>query len=555
MSMDSGHGTINYGATSAPGIIPADFVRWRGLGGVPPSDAYPCLNKFPVITSAEIVRGNGTGVSGGCQVHARDFAASDAPPMGLDPYYATRTQPVAGTFFPRLRARYPWMQNYPMLVVYYTWAPDGTRDIKSKRLYSISTIDGPDQAGNMLIKGTDLMAALDSKNDLVPRVDGSNLNGNINSIVTDITIADNVPGTWPPANGVFRVQDELIEYAAFDGTTASGCTRGTNGTTASNHSDGDRAQIVKVYNVVNVVDVIYDLMVNEAGLDPTLVPYNNDPGNPDEWDIEKSNYLAGHNITQYISEPKKVGELVRDLCTQCYLHLWYEPTTAQFRLAATNTRLAELDAIRITQEDNIIGGSIRMKERKKGIFTQAWVYFDKASPLLSDSTENYNSLFIDINTELEDDNAWGYTRISAILAYWLNGAGNIALTTASRALSENNSPLYEVTFQMDSKDAGILLGEFIVMKIRQALGVDGAPEDLSCQIIKVKELIPTVRSEYTARILRVVDPNFVARYGLIVATRLDNTEYDDADQADKDTYAWASTINGFGVDDPPYLIL
>lgn len=542
--------TPNYSRTT-------ETLRLSADRETPPDAAelgYPCLTRNPAMTSAEIRRGEGLAVRGGCTAYARDFVATDTPPIGLDPYWATRSVTGQGTFFPRLRALYPYLQGSTVLLEYYTWAAGGTRTITSVREYLLNTIEGPDSSGNVTIKTGDLLAQLAGLSTSVPRVDNANLLIAINPNVTSIDITEAATTVWPAADGEFVVEDEIITYLLFDGATATGCVRGAYNTNNVSHAAGDRCQTVQTYYGWNVVDVLYDLLVRYGGVPARHIPYSNDPQNPDEWDIEKERYLAGHTINHAIGEPETVEKAVKDLLSQCYLHMWYEPTTAKIRLAATNVRLAEYQARYITEQNDILADSVRVTEKRVGTVTQAWTYFDKYRYTDADEPQNYGSVFISINSEIEAPDAWGQRRVVAQLANWLNGAGNIAITTNGRTLTENTAPRYEITFQTDIT-AGVQLGEFVVMRVFAIQRADGTLEDLSCQVVKAKETIPGVRMEYTATILRAVDPNYTPRFAKVVDVANESVEYGDATQEARDSWGWISNIDGFANGDDSYVIL
>lgn len=59
---------------------------------------------------------------------------------------------------------------------------------------------------------------------------------------TAITLAD-VSGTWAATNGVVTIGDETIFYAALDGMTLTGCTRGYRGSTPAAADAGAAASL------------------------------------------------------------------------------------------------------------------------------------------------------------------------------------------------------------------------------------------------------------------------------------------------------------------------
>ncbi|MFU2207224.1 hypothetical protein [Solidesulfovibrio sp. C21] len=70
------------------------------------------------------------------------------------------------------------------------------------------------------------------------------------ALAASVTAADtsiplaNLSGTWAVTNGVVTLGDETIFYAALDGTTLTGCTRGYRGTMPADAESGAAASLV-----------------------------------------------------------------------------------------------------------------------------------------------------------------------------------------------------------------------------------------------------------------------------------------------------------------------
>jgi hypothetical protein len=155
--------------------------------------------------------------------------------------------------------------------------------------------------------------------------------------VTTITVNGQNNAIWPATNGAFVIEDEFISYASHAGGVFTGCTRGAGGTAAVSHDFGESVIHAVYWNNVNVVDVIYDILTTYCDIDPSYIPYNDNPADPDEWDDEKAAFLSGYNITRVLYEPIGAVAALTALCSQSYINLWYDPKRAKIRISATNT--------------------------------------------------------------------------------------------------------------------------------------------------------------------------------------------------------------------------
>lgn len=541
----------NYVATTKTITLTSNTMRSAGIVG------YPCLSDFPTISPTQIKRGSGLAIFSSVRIPAMDFPVSD---INLDPYINNRSENADGTFWGRLKARYPYYQKKPLRLKYGYLDDLGAITWTSERSYQIEKIDGPNADGQVQIEARDILAALDDDAIQLPEPSFATLTFDVDPLDTKLSVTVDDIATAFPAPGRVRINEELIDYASIDipANELTNCTRGVGGTTADEHEADDSVQLAKVYDNDNVVDILFE-MLTTAGIPKSLIPYDEGQdvptGTPDEWDIEKANYLAGHLIDNTLSEPAPLIKHMRTLLEQTHINLWYEERLGKVRLSATNTRLAELTARPLNENANLIADSVGVTEDRKGIITQSWIYFDKNNVLEGGDPKDYNSLFIDINTELEDPNAWGEKRIVTTLADWLDNAGNIAITTNSRRLQENVNPRYQIKFALDAKDSDLYTGEFVTLETYKFQDKDGSPLRLSSQISSAKETIPGTRIEFTAEVVNydaLEDPN--RRYGYIVNVANEGVDYNDADEISQGQWGWIAAADGFIDGNNPYRI-
>lgn len=520
-------------------------------GGV--RNAYQCLVGYPKYTPTLLKRGEGVAIRGGVDITAQDFVMLETAQGGMvDHHQSTRDNPMAGTFWGKFKARFPYYALSKVSIHYWEVSADGSDGALVDVLeYRLETIQGPDKSGNVVLKCRDVLTAIDKESAQIPEADGAALTASINPTATTIAINGYNAANWPAGGGVFVVEEEAVSYAARSGDNLTGCVRGVYGTDNSSHDADERAIISIVWDTVNVVDIIYDLLVNYAGIDPSYIAYNDNPGDPDEWDDEKAQHLAGYNITHVIYTPTSVSDALNAICEQAYINLWYEPKTAKIRISATNTGLASQTALPVSDTNNMIDGPVKLIERQKKMVSQSWYYYDKVSALADDSFFNYGEVDISVNTELESINAWGHKRVALLVGSWLYQGDNIAIITNSRIIDERSRPQYELTFQLDYKDSAIRTGQFINLRTDFIQGPDGNPVNLTWQVIKSKDVIPAAVIEVTVASIR--PPLIGARFAKIVNVANESVEYGDATAPDRAAWGWIAAVDGFQNGDEPYI--
>lgn len=521
------------------------------LGGAAPFDTIPCITQFPTMTPTTLKRGDGVATRGKVDIICTDIAGAVYNPRDpVDLYRKNRIDEDKGSFWGRMKALFPYYQRAPVEVVYYRHVDDAFGfEIVRRMRYRLLQIDGPTSEGQVKLRCDDLLGNLADEDVTYPATDSAVLAADITKTATTITITNEDSGSWPAGGGHFAIEGEVIRYASYSAGTLSGCTRGLYGTLADSHDAGEPCTITAVWDNVNVVDILSFYCIL-SGIDPAYIPYNNNPGNPDEWDFEKDRYLAGHNLTFAISEPTKLIDIVDQLCEQCYINLWWDPDQQKVRLSATNTALASQTARPITDTAQIIDQPMRIVELPKRMISQAWAYYDKTNVLAEDRPSNFANVAIEINTELESANAWGEKRINILFGSYLTGAGNVAIITNNRIISERSRPQYEMTFSVDGGDP-VFTGEYLNIRTDLIQNPDGTPQDLTWQVIKVKETVPTARLEVTAASIRPTVPAEI-RFANIVNVANEGVEYGDATDPDRAAWGWIAAVDGFENKDDPY---
>ena len=528
------------------------------LGGTELIAEYPCIDKI-THNPTEIKRGDGVASRGSVDIICTDFAGwpQQASYHQHDPYYATREDNTRGSFFGKLLSRFPYLNGAAVEIKVFELVRSGADGIGRQEIqrhnYLVDRVDGPTSKGRVTIKCKDYLTMADPGTSQFPLADGTILDGELSKNGTSIPIKNSTAANW--SNGDYCViDDEAILIGTYTSTLLTGCTRAQLGTAAAIHDDETPVLLAKVYTDVNVIDIIYALLVEVAGVPASLVPYNDDPGDPDEWDDLKAGELSSYNLTQVLSEPTGVMTHLNDICKDCYLNLWFDTTENTFRLSNTNTADAVLTATEVTEADHMLEESVTVREMRKGMISQVWVYYGRVEITGPAEANNYKNVAINVNTALESANAWNRKNVKAIAAKWLDTSGAVAIITAFRWAQENDIPRREATWTQDFNSASALtVGRYVNLRTDFVQDYLGLPDESTWQIIKIKELELGITRQITASVLRPTDLSG-ARFAKIVNVANENVEYGDATPADRDLWGWIAATDGFENKDEPYLM-
>ena len=223
-----------------------------------------------------------------------------------DPHYEDRTADPQGTFWGRWKARNPYYAGR-LMHIYEGYIGQSLSEMQ-KRTYVIEKLSGPDGAGKVSIKGLDILRKTDDTKAQAPAQSEGVLIADITDSDDSFTIDPAGEGDNYPAAGLVRIGSEIIEYTReYDTFTV--VERGARNTEAAAHKSDDSVQACLEYDDARVDAIIYDLLVNYAGIPATMIDY-------DAWQDEADVWLAGQGLTAVIAEPTGVAKLLAELSEQ-----------------------------------------------------------------------------------------------------------------------------------------------------------------------------------------------------------------------------------------------
>ena len=368
------------------------------------------------VSPAIISLGEDLGLRAEMRVTFKDHPWSDTGPGG-DKYLADRAYDpfTLGTYWGKWRARVQYLRGKAIrLIVGYEGQ---TLAEMETRHFVVESFDGPTPEGNFTIIGKDPLKLLDGDRAQAPSPSNGFLVADVTAVATTFTLSPaGVGDAEYPASGYINIGGAEIVSFTRSADVITITARGQLGTTAQEHQAQDRAQVVLRYNGDDPADIIYDLMVNYAGLDASYI-------NLADWQIETSNFLR-RVYSATIGDPESVKKLIVELIQQAALSIWWDDIGQKIRLRVL--RAIETDA-EVIGADTIQRGSFRTMEQPDKRVSQVWIYYGQRNPLQRlEDLDNFRSLAV--SADLDAETNYGSAAIRKVYSRWIASGGRTVAT-------------------------------------------------------------------------------------------------------------------------------
>jgi hypothetical protein len=497
-------------------------------------------NIFPCITALELAPSQlvqeGFSVSAQATVTMQDFPHHD---RGIDPYVGERTyNPFSqGSFFGKLRARNPYLVNRVMRV--NTGYVDDDRVIYTKtRTYLIDHMEGPDHDGVVQLVGKDPTRFTDDDNYQVPSPSRGTLALDLDAVTLSFLLAAPGVGTTYPSSGVVRIDDELIAYSSILDDTLQGLTRGYLGTTADAHSAAANVQICVQYTNETVPNILYDLLINYAMIDPSFITLA-------DWTDEADTWLGTFTSSVVLSAPAGVKDVVEEVLKATGSALWWDEESAQVRFKIIMPFLILQDVPILDETHHIVADSLTVEDEEDDRISRVITYFDLTSPIDDPDKANFNKIAIQIDTDSESVNAYGIPQALEITSRW-TPSEIYADAIGDRMLYRHSNTPRQVTVRLDAKDATIKIGDLRDIESRLMQDFDGSNEIMRFITTEVTEV--EVGTTYEYQMVQVA-PRGGGRAALFAPDTMD--DWTSATDDEKKNYLYISNDDGFMSDGSP----
>lgn len=482
-------------------------------------DAYPVLKEGGVSAFSGTVNIAGSnprmaafGRRASVTVNLQDFIDDD---IGFDKYQTQRISGAAqsssigynpadfGTFFTRLRARFPYYTGRPLRIMEAN-LDSGVVTVTATRNFIITDFKGPDSNGSVTIEGKDILTLADDKKALAPKPSRGKLDGAVtNAVGQSFSLTPTGVETEYPASGYGTIGSEVVSFTRT-GATVTLTGRGLEGTVATSHSLNDTFQIALYFNNVRIDDAVYDLLVNYAKVSATYCP------KVTEWTPEITRWMPSVLLKTVITKPTGVAQLIGEL-SDLGISIWWDEVQQKVKLIATHPIQNEL----ITPvSDNLDIKAITQEDMDEDRITQVHFYTKQSDPTKDyKDKNNYDRINVLIDTDAESVNAYNDTKVREVFCRWLNdGADSIIRSLALRLLKRLNTPPIHYTILLDINKTALNLADVIELDSRVSTDDTGTP---------VKRLVQVIRrlEKKSGHELEVETQSFLydGKYGQIMA--------------------------------------
>lgn len=434
--------------------------------------AIPLLKKV-TFASQVITPGKGLGVRGSVTVRFSDAPWTD---VDIDPYFADRATPAAGTFWGRFRARNPYYEGRAIRILSGYITSPFTWDTFQTRAYIIDSLSAIMRGDEAQIVGKDILKLADDKKALFPAPSSGTLSAGISNSATSLTVAPSGAGADYPASGKIAISGEIMSF------TRSGdvftVTRGLSNTTAEAHDADDTVQLVGEFVAAEIQDVIYDLLTDYAGIDTAYI-------DKPAWDTERDTYLTGvWNLEQ--PEPVGVNTLLAELTEQGNCRIWWDEINQEIRFRA----IRPLDAALPVYTDDLHFGenSVSVTEDTKQRVSTVLIYFGRLNPTEKlDDLKNYAVRYIQADTDAISANEYGSSVIKRINSRWfLSSSLGRVQDLADALLMTYRDPPRLLEFRLDPRH-DLRVGDIFRAQTRYLQGADGAALAQAFEVIEAQE--------------------------------------------------------------------
>jgi hypothetical protein len=457
-------------------------------------ECIPSITNWSV-SPAIISLGEDLGLRAEMRITFKDHPWSDTGPGG-DKYLADRSYDPfkLGTYWGKWRARVQYLRGQAMRLI--TGYVGQTLAEMETRHFIVETFDGPTPDGSFTIIGKDPLKLLDSDRAQAPMPNNGFLVADITDTASSFTLSPSGVGNAEyPASGFMNIGGKEIIAFTRSGDTVTITARGQLGTLAQAHQAQDRAQLVLRYDGDDPADIIYDLMVNYAGVDASYISLV-------DWKAETTSFLR-RVYSATIGDPEGVKKLIVEIIQQAALSIWWDDIGQQIRLRVLRAIDTEAELL---GPDTIQRGSFRTMEQPDKRVSQVWIYYGQRNPLQRiEDLDNFRSLAISADFDAEDN--YGSPAIRKIFSRWIAAGGRtVATRVGDIILGRYKDPPRRFNLELLRGVNELIAGQGYRAEWWTIQDVTGAGSNVPLQITRVTPKSGTFEYEAEEQLFQIIDP-------------------------------------------------
>jgi hypothetical protein len=255
------------------------------------------------------------------------------------------------------------------------------------------------------------------------------------------------------------------------------------------HSQDKTVQECLRYTAEPVTDIVDDLLKTWGGIATANVD------TAGTFAAELDHHLTSYNLTALITEPVGVDQLLSELQEQVGFFIWWDERVALVKLRAI--RGLEVEPVTLSDEANIIEGSIRFEDLPRSRVSQVWFYYNLISPVVNLDTKNFSTVKVVADLGSEGPDQYGEQSIRKIFSRWIQ-LGALAFTSAFKIVNRYSTVPRQVSFKLDAKDRALWTGDAVFISHHLDVDEQGARQIEQWTIISAEEIVAGELVEYTA---------------------------------------------------------
>jgi hypothetical protein len=476
-------------------------------------DCIPSIQDWSVSPSI-ISLGEDLGLRAEMRVTFKDHPWSDTGPGG-DKYLSDRPYDPfkLGTYWGKWRARVQWLKGQPIRLI-HGYLGQSFAEMETRH-YVVESVDGPTPDGSFTIIAKDPLKLLDGDRAQAPIPNNGFLIGDITDSAGSFTLAPaGVGNAEYPTSGYINIGNSEICAFTRSGDTVTLTARAQFGTEAKAHSAQDRAQVVLEYIGQDVADIIYDLMVNYAGVSPVFISLA-------DWKAETENFLR-RVYSAALAQPTSCKQLISELIEQAALSIWWDDVGQRVRLRVLReiSTSAEIIGPEVIQQ-----GSFQTREQPGKRVSQVWVHYGLRNPLLQLTDEtSYRSIAVTLDADNEAN--YGSPAIKKIYSRWIaTGGRTVAARLGDIILGRYKDPPRRFNFDLLRGVQDLEAGQGYQVTWWTLQDVTGAQTTAPIQVTRFNPRAAEIGIEAEEQLFARIDPEDLDNRTIILDANILNFNF------------------------------
>jgi hypothetical protein len=476
-------------------------------------DCIPSIVNWTVSPSI-ISLGEDLGLRAEMRVTFKDHPWSDTGPGG-DKYLADRPyDPFSlGTYWGKWRARVQWLKGQPIRLI-HGYLGQSLAEMETRH-FVVESVDGPTPDGSFTIIAKDPLKLLDGDRAQAPIPNNGFLIGDITNSAGSFTLAPaGVGNAEYPTSGFINIGNSEICAFTRSGDTVTLTARAQFGTEAKAHSAQDRAQVVLQYVGQDVADIIYDLMVTYAGIDPNFISLS-------DWKAETENFLR-RVYSAALPTPTSCKQLIAELIEQAALSIWWDEVAQKVRLRVLREISTSSDII---GPEIIQRGSFQTREQPNKRVSQVWVHYGLRNPLLQ-LTDDASYRSIAVTFDADNEANYGSPAIKKIYSRWIaTGGRTVATRLGDIILGRYKDPPRRFNFELLRGVKNIEAGQGYRVTWWTLQDVTGAQTNVPIQVTRFDPRAADIGIEAEEQLSIRIDPEDLENRTIILDANILNFNF------------------------------